>query len=508
MSMNLISESTNNARTSVIVSASQLVSALLGGLFALLVVVVLGESAEADGFLAAYSIYLLLIVFGLTLRVSLVPMLGSTSRPTEFERTAKLRVSEILPVAILLGGLLVALSPVLGDLLMHGASEDAKRAAERSIAILGLAAIGQIWAATISSVLGGAQRFVVSSLVYVASSALMLVASVVLMRQFGVIGAAIGVVVAAAVLVIMHVAYAGRLGFWAWPNPRALVRGESWRAIGTVSSVSISTMVLQLNLTVAIAFVSGTTGLVSGYVYAYLATVMVTGVTASTIGLVTLPGLMRALDDQGPEAVDHYLRETSAFGVFLYLPVALGFAFFGRPVLDAIFDNTLSIGTIDFLWDAARIFMVMGLIWSAFVPLATIALSLRRYSVLAISALMLIPVHLLLLVILSPSGPIWTVVAHVISGSILYVFIGFLLLRDRAPHAVWTVARSIAPCLLLSLVFVLPSVVIGVPSTLAGSLLAIVGYSVVYLAAGVFFLPRVGGRMLELLLARAPGESG
>lgn len=503
--MNLISDSTNNARTSVIVSASQLVTALFGGVFALLVVVVLGESAEADGFLAAYSVYLMLIVFGLTLRVSLVPMLGLNTRPSEFEQNAKLRVSEILPVAMLLGGLLIALSPLLGGLIMHGASDEAKSAAAVSIAILGLAAIGQIWAATVSSVLGGAQRFVVSSIAYLVSSGLMLVASFALMLAFGVIGAAIGVVLAALVLAAMHIAYAGRLGFWAWPNPRALLRGESWRAVGTVSSVSISTMVLQLNLTIAIAFVSGATGLVSGYVYAYLATVMITGVTASTIGLVTLPGLMQSLDQQGPEAVDHYLRETSAFGVFLYVPVALGFVCFGRPVLDAIFGNTLSVETIDFLWDATRIFMVMGFVWSAFVPLATITLSLRRYGVLAISALVLIPVHLLLLVLLSPSGPIWTVVAHVISGSVLYVFLGFLLLRERAPHAVWTVAKSIAPCLLLSLVFAIPALVLGVPSTLLGSLIAIAICSAAYFAAGVLFWPRVGGRMLELLLARTPG---
>ena len=69
----------STARTSVVVSVSQLLASLLGALLAVLIAVFEGEGPETDGFLAAYSAYLLFILFGSTLRIALVPLLGSTT---------------------------------------------------------------------------------------------------------------------------------------------------------------------------------------------------------------------------------------------------------------------------------------------------------------------------------------------------------------------------------------------------------------------------------------------
>lgn len=498
----LVSESTSTARSSAVVSATQLIASLLGGVFALLVAVILGQGDSTDGFLAAYSAYLLLILFGSTMRASLVPLLGPATNSEKFVDTARKRVSEILPIAIVLSLAFVVAAPLIGRLLLHGGSDDAKFAASESVAILGIAAIGQIWSAVIASVLAGARRFVASSWFYVASSTVMLLLAAGLMELWGVVGASIGVAIAAWLLALAHIAYSANLGFTAWPDPVALFQSGSWRTLMQVTAGSVIALVAQLNLTIAIGFVSGATGIVSGYVYAYLATIMATGVTSATIGLVTLPGLVSALDHHGDDAADHYISETAAFGTFLFLPVALGFACFGRPIVDAVLGGSLTASTLDFFWDAARVFLVMGLVWAAFVPLTTLALARRRFATLAAASLLVLPIHFMLVAILSPSGAIWTAVAHAISGVLLYVSVAALLLGRKAPSVTSHVARSIAPCALLALTFVIPRLALGAPSSVAVAIGGIAICSALYLVLGIRLWPRVGGRMFSLLLAR------
>jgi peptidoglycan biosynthesis protein MviN/MurJ (putative lipid II flippase) len=504
----LISDSSNTARSSVVVSVTQLLASLLGGLFAVLIAVIVGEGDATDGFLAAYSAYLLLILFGSAMRVSLVPLLGSTDQPEEFVKTARTRVSEILPIAFVASLLFVAISPLLGRLLLNGGSDEAKNAAVASIALLGIAALCQIWGAVLASVLGGARRFVGSSLIYLASSCAMVVISIGLMEIDGITGAAVGVVLAAALLVVGHVIFLSRFDFTAWPKPSTLLKRESWKITAKVSAGSVMTMVLQLNLTISIGFVSGVTGIVSGYVYAYLATIMATGVTAATIGLVTMPNLIVSMARDGIEAAREYLREIAAFGTFLYVPVAVGFACFGWPIVDAVLGGSLSPSTLDFFWDAARIFLIMGLIWCMFAPLVAIALTQHKYGMLAGASLALVPIHIVLLTFLSPHGELQTAIGHAISGGMLYVLLAAVMFGRDAPKVAWDVAKSVAPCLPLAMVYVVPAVLLDPVTSLSVSLIALTLCSAVYLLLGVRFWPRIGGRMLQLLRGTAPGVPG
>lgn len=494
----LVSVTANTARTSAVVAATQLIAALLGGVFALIIAVILGQGDQTDGFLAAYSAYLVLLLLGTTMRASLVPILGSTTDGERFVTTARARASEILPVAIAIGLVFVALSPILGKLLLHGGSHDAQFAASESIAVLGIAAIGQIWAAVLSAVLAGARRFVASSWFYVGSAITMLGMSAAMMALWGVIGASIGVAIAASVLAGAHIIYAARLGFTAIPDPRALFRGDAWKMLARVMAGSVLTLVAQLNLTIAIGFVSGATGVVSAYVYAYLATILATGVTSATIGLVTLPGLIKALEDD-EDTGGTYLKETAAFGAFLFLPVALGFACFGRPVVDTVLGGSLTPATLDFFWDAARVFLVMGLAWAVLVPLTTLALAQQKFAALGLSALIALPVHVLLVSVLSPSGAIWTAVAHAISGVFVYLVVACLLLGRSAPRVTAGVIVSVAPCALLALVFVVPREIFGAPAGLPEAIGALAACTALYLVAGIKLWPRVGGRMFSLL---------
>lgn len=510
--MTLISETTNTARTTVVVSGSSFIAAIAGGVFALLVVVVLGQSEDSDAFLAAYSAYLLLLLFGSTMRVALIPQFGSTSDPEAFAATARRRVGEVVPVGLMLGLIFVASSPLLGPILMSGAGDEAKRTASISIALLGIAAACQIWSAVLASVLGAARRFVASAVFYLVGSLVMLGLATLLMELEGVTGAAIGVLIAAVLLLLAHAIYLWRLGF---PPPlhfKSVFTSHAWIATAKVSAAAVIPIVFQLNLTISIAFLSGGAGTVSAYVYAYLATVTATGVTAAVITTVTLPNLISGLKSAGQAAVRPYLTETSAFGTYMFLPVALGFACFGWPVTDAVLGGSMTLPVLEFFWDSARIFLIMGLIWAIFAPLISIALAQERYRLMAGTALVVVPLHVVLMLLLSDRGELGTTIGQAIAGSTLSFVVLVGLFGRQSLSAAWDVLVANAPCVLLALVFVAPALLLNVTS-LAAALGAIALCTAAYFVLGTLCWPSTGRRMVTLLLGRsappvapAPGQ--
>jgi hypothetical protein len=74
-----------------VVVATFLRSNPLGGVLALLIAPIIGKGPETDSVLAAYSVYLTLILFGTALRIPLVRLLGSLS--VEADSAAALRTA-------------------------------------------------------------------------------------------------------------------------------------------------------------------------------------------------------------------------------------------------------------------------------------------------------------------------------------------------------------------------------------------------------------------------------
>ncbi len=496
--MKLISQTTNTARTTIVVAGAQLLAALTGGVFALLVVVILGQSERADAFLAAYSAYLLLLLFGSTMRVALIPQFGTTDDPERFLETARRRVGEVIPVGLLLGLVFVSLAPVLGPLLMHGAGDDAKYTASVSFALLGIAGMCQIWSAILASVLGAARRFVASALFYLAASIAMVALASLLMHLYGPTGAALGVLASAALLLLAHIVYLWRLGFTAPLRIAPVISAHAWLATAKVSAAAVIPIVFQINLTVSIAFLSGEAGLVSAYVYAYLATVTIVGVTAAVVSTVTLPNLIAGLERDGSNVRVPYLTETAAFGTYAFVPVALGFACFGKPLADAVLGGSMTPEVLDFFWDAARIFLVMGLIWAVFAPLVSIALAEHRYRLMALAATFVVPLHVVLLLLVSRQNELAVAVAQSIAGSTVSLLLLLALFRGQSLKVLWAVVLATWPCLLLAAAFVVPAALLDI-TTLAESVAAITACAIAYFGVGTLVWPSAGRRIVVLL---------
>ena len=498
----LIATSASAAHSSVVVAVSFLLSNLLGGVLALLIALIIGEGPETDGFLAAYSVYLTLILFGSTLRIALVPLLGSLSVEADFRRRAQDRLQRLLTVAAVAVVVVIVSAPLLGRALVPNASHDAQTTASASLALLALGAYCQIWAAALSAVAGAVRRFTVSALLYVASSIVAVVLGGALMETIGIYGAAIGVVLSAAVLLGGHFVYLRRFGFVALPSWGRLRERASWTLTLTALAGAAIPFALQIDLTISLAAVSSETGAVTAYTYAYFLTVVLTGVTASSLNLVTMPDLLVALEEHGRRAGRDYLRAVTPFGVFLYLPVAVGYASLGRPVVEAVLGGRLGADTVDLFWDLSRIFLVMGLVWTVVVAGTTIALSQRRYRQLAIVGATMLVLQAALVVAVASEGAIAVGIVHACIGSLLLFVPLVLVFGRRAGVETAGAVRLSLPAAGLVLIFPAAGV-LGVGDTVAAALALLVVGAALYVALGALLWPSVGRRTIQLLLSRA-----
>jgi O-antigen/teichoic acid export membrane protein len=496
-----VASEASTARSSVAVSVSFLLASGFSALLAILIAVIVGEGAETDGFLAAYSIYLTFILFGSTLRVALVPLLGSTADEGAFRTTSADRVRRLVAVAGVAALVLLATSPLLGQALVPEATHRAKETAIVSVAILSLAAFCQIWSAALSAVLGAARRFVASGFLYVLSSATTVGLSALLMALFDIWGAAVGVLCGAVLLLATHRRYLRQFSF-AVPPAWASVRDrETWKLALLAAAGASVPVALQLAATISLAAVSGRTGAVTAYSYAYFLTVLTTSVTAGVIGLVTMPNLVASLEERGRVVAREYLVAMAPFAVFLYLPLAAAYCVFGRPLLDTVLGDALSAGTIDILWDASRIFLAMGLGWVLLSPLTTLALSLRLYGGLAFVCAGVLVIHAALVIPAATVGPVTAAGAHAISGTILVIGILVLVFRGESAGALAAAVRASLPAAPLALVF--PALgALGLADN--GSVSAVAGVALggaLYAVLGITLWPSVGGRALQLLRA-------
>jgi putative peptidoglycan lipid II flippase len=498
----MVASDTSTARSSVVVSIGFLLSGIFGALLAFFIAVIIGEGDETDGFLAAYAVYLTFVLFGSTLRVALVPLLGPTASGPQFRQTAATSVQRLLAVAGIAALALVVTAPLVGRVLVPGAPDDAKSAAALAIAILAVAAYCQIWAALLSAVLGAVRRFASSAVIYTAASAVAVGLAVLLMALGGIWGAAVGVLGGALALLAGHIAYLQRFDFFVRPALRPAARRETWKLAALAAGGAAVPVCFQLDVTISLATISDQANAVTAFSYAYFLTVLLTSVTGGVIGLVTMPDLIAALRTRGRQTMHEYFRAMAPFAVFLYLPLAAGYAVFGRPVLDALLEGPLTRETVDLLWDVSRILLAMGLAWCLFVPVTTIALSLEMFRALALVAMCMVAVHAALVIPAGTSGPVTVAAAHALSGTLVMFAVLVVVFRGESLRAAAAATAASLPAAGLALVF--PALgAAGLGDSVAGACAGLVLGAAIYLALAVALWPSVGRQAVRLLKRRA-----
>jgi peptidoglycan biosynthesis protein MviN/MurJ (putative lipid II flippase) len=496
----LVAADVNMARSSAAVSISVLLGSAFGGLLALLIAVIVGETPQTDGFLAAYSAYLLFILFGTSLRVALLPIFGSVADESAFRARAASTVGTLAGAATAVCAGFALLSPLLGRALVPGAPAAAQNAAAAGVAILAVAAWCQIWSAGLASVLAASRRFVFSSMLYAAAGGASVLIAAILMPAIGVLGAAIGSLAAAALVLAAHAWYLRRLGLVTRPAWGAAGRGDTWRLVALAGAGASAPIAYQLDVSIALAALSGPTGTVTAYYYGYLLTLVISGVTSATLGLTTMPALVQSLQNRASSAIDGYLRSVSAYSAFVYVPVAAGYAAFGYPFVERALRGSLTPGTIQLLWDVSRIFLLMGLAWAVLIPAVPLALALERYRALALVSACIVALHTIAVLALRSDGAEAVAAGHAVCGALLPLLTLAVLFGRRLPHALGRIVGGAAPAA-LAVVYPLLAAT-GLDESLGGALAGLVIASALYLALAVVAWPSVGSRAVRLLLGR------
>jgi peptidoglycan biosynthesis protein MviN/MurJ (putative lipid II flippase) len=490
---------TSLSRSSVIVSASLLLAALLGAVQALLVVFIVGEGSDTDAFLAGYSLYFVFAIFGGSLRASVVPLLGHA----ESEERLRARAAEITSRTLLVGLVallaLLALGPAVGQLLTLGLPADDRWIASFTTLILAPAAFMQLQAAALSATLTAARRFTFSAVLYVVSGLVALGSSALLLALVGVIGGAVGLLLGAVVLGGGHTLYLRRFGIEQRPRLRWLRESEQWQlALDLVSGAALA-VALQVNLAISLAVISSDAGAITAYSYAYFMATLILTISSVPLSLVTLPELVGRIATAGEKVAESHFLRVSPYSLAIVAPLVFGYAADGRPLLEAVFSGSLSASTIDLLYEVGLAFCIMIVPTALMFLGAMVVMALGRWRQYLVGALAGVAVHAALVISLSTLGPRAVAIGHLASATILTAIILAIAYRERwAPIAAEALRRS-SPAFAFALVFVLLRLPLGDDPGWAAAAAAALAGMLAYAALSVRFWPAVSTAFVDLV---------
>ena len=495
---------TSISHSSVVVSASLLVSALLGAAQGLLLVFIVGTGSDTDAFLAAYSLYVVFAILGGSLRASIVPVIGAH----DSDHTFRARASELLARALLMGAVLTVglalISTPAGQLLTLGLPSHARWTAVFTLLLLSPAAFMQVYAAAQAAVLVAARRFTVSASLFVVSGAFSLAVSAALLELIGVIGAAVGLLLGSLVLAGGHAVYLSRLGLRPWPR-RSMFADRAQRDLALVLAAAASISVaLQLNLSIALATLSNDPGAITSYSYAFFIVGLALAISSFPLGLVTMPDLVQDYARRGLVAAREYLVRVPPYAFSVLVPTLVAFAVDGKPLLQAVFAHSLSDHGIDLVYEVGVVLSVMAIPASLLFLTGAVTIALGRTRLFLPLSISSLAIQAALTIPLSSISPAAVAAGHATTLALTVAILYRMIFgRDWASIA-FAALRRAAPAFALSSVFVLFRLPLGSdPSAGLAAAAALAGLAA-YATLAVLLWPSVARAFIDLLKRPAP----
>lgn len=363
--------------------------AVITGLSAVVGVVIareFGRGPETDGFFAAYSVFLVLVLVGTAMRVAVIPPLARARAAGTFGRELGSYAAAITVIA--LPALLLALlaDAWLAAQLTGGLPDVSQEVAAETLRFIVPAAVAQIYAALAASGLAAYDSYGTSAAGFAAGSLAGLTLILLLVDEHGISAVAWGM--------LLNGALALAIPLWGLARRKALTSlgcsGIGARLLELVRAISLP-LVLQGIFVVCIRFVSDLgPGAVTSFTYAYLVSAGLVAVTASSLGLVSSVPLARGeLTDR--RASEHVVR--TSWLAFAAVAAAAGvFALVGDRVVGAILGSDYTGDTGN---ELGRLIALLGLWMAASVgvtisfPLLFVAARERLLPAVAVGALAL-----------------------------------------------------------------------------------------------------------------------
>ena len=363
--------------------------AVVTGLSAVIGIVIareFGRGPETDGFFAAYSVFLVLVLVGTAMRVAVIPPLARARTAGTFGRElgSYAAALAVLTIPALLLALLA--DDWVAGLLTGGLPDVSQAVAAETLRFVIPAAIAQIYAALAASALAAYDSYGSAAAGYAAGSIGGLALILLLVDEHGISAVAWGMLLNGAIALAIPLLVLARRA------PLASLRAHAVaaRLVELASAVSLP-LVLQGLFVVCVRFVSELgTGAVTSFTYAYLVAAGLVAVTASSLGLVSSAPLARgALTDR--RATEHIVR--TSWLAFAAVAAAAGvFALVGDRVVGSVLGSDYSGDTGN---ELGRLIALLGLWMAASVgvtisfPLLFVAARERLLPAIAVAALAL-----------------------------------------------------------------------------------------------------------------------
>jgi hypothetical protein len=278
-------------RSGALTGLAQIVLALAAAGAGALLAQKFGRNAKTDGFLAAYGVYLVLVLAAQAFRMVVVPDLTRAAADGLLGVESRAYALAFLALALPVSVFVAIFSRPLGDLITGNLPPDAAHIAGRALAILVPAAFVQLLAALAASALAALDSYGTAAAGFALGGLAGLAVFAALANTKGIVALAWGLAVNASIALAVPVVALVRKRALAGAMPRRLdVLPRLWRLLeGAAVPLALQGCYL-LGLRFAAKLGVGS---VSSFSYAYLAASTLVGSTAFSLGLISSAPLTR-----------------------------------------------------------------------------------------------------------------------------------------------------------------------------------------------------------------------
>jgi hypothetical protein len=296
-----------------------------------------GRTAEADGFIAAYGVFLVIVLAAQAIRVAVIPTLAYAHAERRLAGEAvglAVAVAVVAVPAVLLAEL--AAAPI-GDLLTGGSSEAARDTAADALRWMVPAAAAHLFAGVAASSLAAFDDYATAAAGYAVGSTAALAVILARVGSDGLDAIVWGMALNGAISLLVPLAgLAWRANAARMPARAMRPTGPPVRVrLGMFAGAAALPIALQLLYVVCLPFAGRLEeGALTSFGYAYLAGAAVVAITASSLGLVSSAPLARA-GIEAAQAARHVV-DSSWLALVVVAGAAGVFATAGADVVGAI----------------------------------------------------------------------------------------------------------------------------------------------------------------------------
>jgi hypothetical protein len=322
-------------RSGALTGLAQIVLALAAAGAGALLAHKFGRTAETDGFLGAYGVYLVLVLAAQAFRMVVVPDLTRAAAEGRLGGESRAFALAFLALAVPVCVLVAVFSQPLGDLITGNLPPSSAHVAGRALAVLVPAAFGQLLAALAASALAAVDSYGTAAAGYALGGLTGLAVFAALADGHGIVALAWGLAVNAAVAFAIPLAALLRKRALVGPRAeRADVLPRLWHLLQGASVP----LALQGCYLLALRFAAQLgVGRLTSFSYAYLAASTLVGATAFSLGLISSAPLTRRGVD--PEEAGRHVVHAAWVSLSLVGAAAGVFALVGGRIVGVVLGN-------------------------------------------------------------------------------------------------------------------------------------------------------------------------